>query len=216
MCTAPQNFFIPATGVKQGDTVIPYEEVKKAFIEALNGLVSHPQMGAGTLGAIQNEATLKRVSSVKDFDAKLLVDSAKVANAEFPDSRTISPIVIEVDAKDQGIYENELFGPVVVLIKTKDTAQSVRLAKEMVTHHGAITCAAYATDEAMANFIVSEMESVFAPVSLNLTGMIWVNQHAGFSDFHVTGGNPAGNASFTNPEYVNKRFVWIGHRRIAN
>ena len=31
MCTAPQNFFIPAGGVKQGDTVIPYEEVKKAF-----------------------------------------------------------------------------------------------------------------------------------------------------------------------------------------
>ena len=59
------------------------------------------------------------------------------------------------------------------------------------------------------------MESVFAPVSLNLSGPIWVNQHAGFSDFHVTGGNPAGNASFTNPEYVNKRFVWVGHRSIA-
>jgi hypothetical protein len=54
----------------------------------------------------------------------------------------------------------------------------------------------------------------FTPVSLNLTGMIWVNQHAAFSDFHVTGGNPAGNASFTNPEYINKRFVWVGHRSV--
>jgi hypothetical protein len=29
------------------------------------------------------------------------------------------------------------------------------------------------------------------PVSFNLTGGIYVNQAAGFFDFHVTGGNPA-------------------------
>jgi hypothetical protein len=65
----------------------------------------------------------------------------------------------------------------------------------------------------VAKLIEEEMESVFTPVSFNLTGGIFVNQHATFSDFHVTGGNPAGNATFTNPEYVNKRFVWVGHRK---
>ena len=214
MCTAPQNFFIPTGGVKQGDTVIPYEEVKKALVDAISGIATHPQMGAGTLGAIQSDLTLKRVNSVKDIGATILLAPAKVANAEFPDARTSSHIVLEVDAKDQGIFENELFGPIVLIVKTKDTAQSVSLAKEMVAKHGAITCAAYSTDDATINMITEEMESVFAPVSLNLTGMIWVNQHAGFSDFHATGGNPAGNASFTNPEYVNKRFVWVGHRRV--
>ncbi|MBK8659082.1 MAG: phenylacetic acid degradation protein PaaN [Bacteroidetes bacterium] len=215
MCTAPQNFFIPASGVKQGDTVIPYEEVKKALVDAIAGIANHPQMGPGTLGAVQNPATIKRVNSVRDLDAAILLDSKPVANAEFPEAKTCSPIVIEVEAKDTGIYENELFGPIVLIIKTKDTNQSVELAKHMAEKHGAITCAAYSTDEATAQYIISEMESVFAPVSLNLTGMIWVNQHAGFSDFHVTGGNPAGNASFTNPEYVNKRFVWVGHRRVS-
>ena len=213
MCTAPQNFFIPATGVKQGDTVIPYEEVKKAFVDAVAGIAGHPQMGPGTLGAIQSELTLKRISSVKDLGADVLLAPNKVANAEFPEARTSSPVILEVDAKDKGVFENELFGPIILLIKTKDTEQSVQLAKEMVANHGAITCAAYSTDEAVSEHIISEMESVFAPVSLNLTGNIWVNQHAGFSDFHVTGGNPAGNASFTNPEYVSKRFVWVGHRR---
>jgi phenylacetic acid degradation protein paaN len=215
MCTAPQNFFIPATGVKQGDTVIPYEEVKKALVNAISGIATHPQMGPGTLGAIQSDVTIKRVNSVKDLDANVLLQPGKVANAEFPDARTSSHIVLEVDAKDKGIYENELFGPIVLIIKTKDTEQSVELAKEMVAKHGAITCAVYSTDEAKSKWITEEMESVFAPVSLNLTGMIWVNQHAGFSDFHVTGGNPAGNASFTNPEYVSKRFVWVGHRKVA-
>jgi phenylacetic acid degradation protein paaN len=215
MCTAPQNIFIPASGIKQGDAVIPYEEVKKALTDAVSGLVNHPQMGPGTLGAIQSEATVKRLNTVKDLDANILLQSSKVANAEFPEARVHSPAVVEVDAKDKGIYENELFGPIVMVIKTKDTQQSVELAKEMVAKHGAITCSVYCTDENKAQAITEEMESVFAPVSLNITGMIWVNQHAGFSDFHVTGGNPAGNASFTNPEYVNKRFVWVGHRRVV-
>jgi phenylacetic acid degradation protein paaN len=214
MCTAPQNFFIPAGGVKQGDTVIPYEEVKKALVDAIAGIASHPQMGPGTLGAIQSEVTLKRVNSMKELDVNILLQPQRVANPDFPEARTCSPVVLEVDAHDVGVYENELFGPIVLIVKTKDTNQSIEIAKHMAEKHGAITFSAYTTDEATANTITEELESVFAPVSLNLTGMIWVNQHATFSDFHVTGGNPAGNASFTNPEYVNKRFVWVGHRRV--
>jgi phenylacetic acid degradation protein paaN len=214
MCTAPQNFFIPASGVKAGDKTYTYDEVVAAFKEGIAAIANNPKMAAGTYGAIQNELTIKRVDSVKKLDAAIILDSQKVENAEFPNARTISPIVLELDAKDFGIYENELFGPIILFIKTKDTDESIRLAKEMSQKHGAITCAAYCTDASISNKIIEEMEMAFTPVSLNLTGMIWVNQHAAFSDFHVTGGNPAGNASFTNPEYINKRFVWVGHRTV--
>jgi hypothetical protein len=60
--------------------------------------------------------------------------------------------------------------------------------------------------------IADEMALAATPVSFNLTGGIYMNQNAAFSDFHVTGGNPSGNASFTNPEYVTRRFTWVGHR----
>ncbi len=213
MCTAPQNIFVPAGGIKVGDQTISYEEVVKTFCAALSGIAKHPQMGPGTFGAIQNDATLKRVDAVKDI-ATVLLSPETIANPEFPNARTSSHVVLEVDAKDFGIYENELFGPIVLVIKTKNTEHSVELAKEMAAKHGAITCAAYTTDGATEKLIAEEMESVFAPVSFNLTGGIFVNQHAAFSDFHVTGGNPAGNASFSNPEYVNKRFVWVGHRKL--
>ena len=212
MCTAPQNFFIPASGIHTAAGAVSYEDTVKAITTAIAGIANHPQMGAGTLGAIQSEATMKRIDSVKDLSTMLL-EPAKVANAEYPDARTSSPIVLEVDAKDFGIYENELFGPIVLIIKTKNTQQSIELARDMAAKHGAITCAAYTTNEDIMKQIEEEMESVFTPVSFNLTGGIFVNQHATFSDFHVTGGNPAGNATFTNPEYVNKRFVWVGHRR---
>lgn len=44
MCTAPQNIFIPETGISTPEGVIPYEEVVAALSAAISGLVSHPKM----------------------------------------------------------------------------------------------------------------------------------------------------------------------------
>lgn len=85
----------------------------------------------------------------------------------------------------------------------------------MATKHGAISCGAYTTHADVREKIADAMALAATPVSFNLTGGIYMNQNAAFSDFHVTGGNPAGNASFTNPEYVTKRFTWVGHREPA-
>lgn len=215
MCTAPQNFFIPEGGIKQGDTHIPFDEVVSQFKTAVEGLVKHPKMGAGTLGAIQNPDTAERVEQAKTLGAKVILSDVAVENPEYENCRLKSPIILEVEAdKHAEIYEKELFGPIIIIVKTKDTNHSINLAQKMGKTHGAITCAAYTTDPETELVIYDAMESVFVPVSMNLTGFIWVNQHAAFSDFHVTGGNPAGNATFTNPEYVSKRFVWVGHRKV--
>jgi acyl-CoA reductase-like NAD-dependent aldehyde dehydrogenase len=172
-------------------------------------------MGPGTLGAIQNPATLERALGASKLGGKVVLEAKAVHNAEFPAARTCSPALLEVSKDDSTIYEQELFGPVVLIVKTADTEESIRLAQKMARDHGAITCAAYTTDESTESHIAAAMEEVFTPVSFNLTGFIWVNQHAAFSDFHVTGGNPAGNASFTDPQFINRRFVWVGHRKMA-
>ena len=52
-------------------------------------------------------------------------------------------------------------------------------------------------------------------LSINLTGNIFVNQSAAFSDFHVTGANPAGNASLTDTAFVATRFRRVMSRRLA-
>ncbi len=215
MCTAPQNFFIPATGVKSGDTLVPYEEVVAKFKDAVSGLVNNPKAGPGTLGAIQSDVTFNRAKNANNLGAKVVLEGAAIENPEFTSARICTPAILEVDASQIEVYEKELFGPIVLIVKTKDTNESIQLAHDMAAKHGAITCAAYSTDAAVAQKINDTMEDVFTPVSLNLSGPIWVNQHAAFSDFHVTGGNPAGNASYTNPEFVNKRFVWVGHRKVA-
>ena len=100
-----------------------------------------------------------------------------------------------------------------LLIKTKDTDHSIALAKELAIKYGALSCGAYTNNADTREKIADEMALAATPVSFNLIGGIYMNQNASFSDFHVTGGNPAGNASFTNPEYVIKRFTWVGHRQ---
>jgi acyl-CoA reductase-like NAD-dependent aldehyde dehydrogenase len=117
-----------------------------------------------------------------------------------------------MSTKDKDKFTQELFGPIVLLIKTKNTEESVNMAAELAENHGAISCGAYTTDATTKNIIMDKMALSATPVSFNLTGGIYVNQNAGFSDFHVTGGNPSGNASLTNPEYVIKRFTWVGFR----
>ena len=99
-----------------------------------------------------------------------------------------------------------------LVIKTRSTQESIGLAARLAREHGAISCGACTTNRAIKEQVMAEMGLAGTPVSFNLMGGIYVNQSAGFSDFHVTGGNPADNASFTNPEFVIKRFTWVGFR----
>ena len=121
-------------------------------------------------------------------------------------------MLLSLSSKDEQIYANECFGPIGFVIKTKDTTESLSIASKLAVKKGAITCLAYSTNQEMIEVIRAQMNSVFVPVSFNFTGAAFVNQHAAFSDFHVTGGNPAGNATFTNADYINRRFIWVGNR----
>lgn len=209
MCTAPQNFFIPKDGIKVGDGHASFDEVKTAIVEAVKNLVAHPKMAPAVLGAIQSEATMKRIADAKSCGAKVLLESHPVSNPEFPEVRTASPIILESNSKHKGAFENELFGPIAFIIATENTDESIELASSTALKHGAISCGAYSLDQSTIEKIVEKMAEAGTPVSFNLTGGIYLNQNAGFSDFHVTGGNPSGNASLTDPEFVLKRFTRV-------
>ena len=213
MCTAPQNFFIPESGVKTPDGMVSFDEVAQKFVDSINSLVDNPKAGPFVLGTIQNKATCDRtVTAAENLGGKVWLQSRSIENPMFKNARTQTPVVIELSSADKEKFSKELFGPIALLIKTKDTEESVALASELAAKYGAISCGAYTTDEKVKAYIADEMSLAATPVSFNLTGGIYVNQNAAFSDFHVTGGNPAGNASFTNPDYVNRRFTWVGLR----
>lgn len=212
MCTAPQNFYIPADGIKAPTGVVSFDEFAQKLVDNINGLVDNPKAGPFVLGAVQNKKTSERVIEAEKLPGKVWLKSRSFENPMFKNARVATPVVIEIDSSKKDVFSKELFGPIVLLIKTKNTDESVALAQEMALHHGAISCGAYTTESSVKEKIADEMALAATPVSFNLTGGIYMNQNAAFSDFHVTGGNPSGNASFTNPEYVTKRFTWVGHR----
>jgi phenylacetic acid degradation protein paaN len=212
MCTAPQNFYIPEGGIRTATGNISFDEFAQKFVSNINGLVDNPKAGPFVLGAVQNKKTSERVIEAEKIGGKIWLKSRSFENPMFKNARVATPVVIEVDGSKKEIFSKELFGPIALLIKTKNTDHSIALAKEMAQQHGAISCGAYTTDAVIKEKIADEMSLAATPVSFNLVGGIYMNQNAAFSDFHVTGGNPSGNASFTNPEYVTKRFTWVGHR----
>ncbi|MGE0771358.1 MAG: phenylacetic acid degradation protein PaaN [Cyclobacteriaceae bacterium] len=212
MCTAPQNFFIPQDGINTAAGKLSFDEFAQKLVDNINSLIDNPKAGPFVLGAVQNKKTCDRVTEAEKLPGKVWLKSRSFENPMFKKARVITPVVVEIDSSKKDTYSKELFGPVILLIKTKNTDESIALAQEMAMQHGAISCGAYTTDPKVREKIADEMALAATPVSFNLVGGIYMNQNAAFSDFHVTGGNPAGNASFTNPDYVNRRFTWVGHR----
>ncbi len=212
MCTAPQNFFIAEAGVATPTGTVTFDQFAEKLVAQINGLIDNPKAGPFVLGAVQNKKTCDRVAEAEKLPGKVWLKSRAFENPLFKNARVVTPVVVEVDAARTEVFSKELFGPIVLLIKTKNTNQSIALAQKLAMEHGAISCGAYTTQAAVREKIADEMALAATPVSFNLVGGIYMNQNAAFSDFHVTGGNPAGNASFTNPEYVTKRFTWVGHR----
>lgn len=212
MCTAPQNIFVAASGVNTAEGTISFDDVVTGLCASITGLVDNPKAGAPTLGAIQSELTINRVKNVNSLGGNVVLESKAIVNEEFKDARIATPAVIVIDEADYTHYNNECFGPIIFVVKTASTEKSIALAKQLAEEKGAITCGAYTTNADTMSLIEEEMNSVFTPVSFNFTGAAFINSHAAFSDFHVTGGNPAGNASLTSTEFIVRRFIWVGNR----
>lgn len=209
MCTSPQNLYVPAGGIETDKGHKSFDEVASALVAAIDGLLSDPARAAGICGAIANPATQARAESAAAIGRVLRHGAARGEPG---------PLLLAVDSHDTAAAPaaaQECFGPVAFLIATKDADAGIAQAANLAAERGAITAALYDTDEAR----IARAEAAFAQagvnLSINLTGNIFVNQSAAFSDFHVTGANPAGNASLTDTAFVATRFRRVMSRRLA-
>ena len=75
-----------------------------------------------------------------------------------------------------------------------------------------MTLSVYSTDPKVIDDAIAVAEDAGVALSINLTGGVFVNQSAAFSDFHGTGANPAANASLTDAAFVANRFRVVQHR----
>jgi phenylacetic acid degradation protein paaN len=214
MCTAPQNIFVPADGIATPDGRKSFEEVGEALKTALDRLLGDPDRAAAVLGCAQSPAILERVERARGL-GRVVRDAAPVAVPGFPEARAVSPLVVAVDAADEAAYLAERFGPISFLVRAASTEDAIQQAAASAKTHGAITASLYSTDERVIERTAAAFAKAGAALSVNLTGGVYVNQSAAFSDYHVSGANPAGNASLTDSAFVANRFRVVMVRRQA-
>ena len=85
-------------------------------------------------------------------------------------------------------------------------------ATALVRARGAITSHVYSTDPAFLRAAEDAYHEAGASLACNLTGMP-INFAAAYSDYHVSGLNPAGNACLADLAFVASRFRIVQRRR---
>ena len=212
MCTAPQNVYLPASGIETDDGHKSVEEVAAGIEGALGKLLGDDARAVELLGGVVNEGVLSRLSEAGSR-GRVLVESREVKHPAFEGAVVRTPTLVGLTSKDADVYESECFGPVAYLIETSGTDESIDLFRRTVMEHGAMTASVYSTSDSVIESMRDAALDAGVALSENLTGQVFVNQSAAFSDFHGTGANPAANASYTDTAYVASRFRIIQSRR---
>ncbi|HVE51089.1 MAG TPA: phenylacetic acid degradation protein PaaN [Casimicrobiaceae bacterium] len=212
MCTAPQNIYLPADGIDTAEGRKSFDEVATALAQGVQKLLGDPARAVELLGAVQSDATTKRIGAARELGG-ILLDSQAVAHPQYPQATIRTPLIVRLDAKERDKYLAEWFGPIAFVIATRDTNQSLDIAREAAKSHGALTLSLYSTNDDVIEQAIDVAEDAGVALSINLTGGVFVNQSAAFSDFHGTGANPAANAALTDAAFVASRFRVVQNRR---
>jgi phenylacetic acid degradation protein paaN len=214
MCTAPQNVFVPREGIATDEGHKSFAEVGDGVAGAVQKVLADDARAVELLGAVVNAGVLDRLE-VTPSRGQVVLESRAIAHPAWPDATVRTPTVLAVDAQDTEVYTQECFGPISFLIATDSTDESIALFRDTVRQYGGMTASVYSTDEKVIDAAEQAALDAGVALSVNLTGGVFVNQSAAFSDFHGTGANPAANATFTDGAFVAGRFRIVQSRRHA-
>ncbi len=220
MCTSPQNVYVPVGGIETGNGHVSFGEVAAAIVGAIDAIAHNSAMAAGIMGAIQAEQSCDIVHQLaaraaQNPEARILRQPTPYLHPDFPNARTMTPLVVALSADKAALYAEEHFGPVLFVIAAADGDAAVGEATALARRHGAISSYLYSTNEAFIDRSLDAYAESGMNLSINLHGAMWANFAAAYSDYHVTGLNPAGNACLADLAFVANRFRIVQHRRPA-
>ncbi|MDG5801639.1 phenylacetic acid degradation protein PaaN [Streptomyces ossamyceticus] len=217
MCTTPQNLLIPRDGITTEEGAKSYDEVVTDLARSVGGLLGDDARANALLGAIVNPDVKARLEAAAGL-GEVALASREIVNPEFPDAVVRTPVIVKLDGAkpdDDAAYMSECFGPVSFAVAVDSATDGVELLRRTIADKGAMTVGAYTTSDEVAGAVEEVCLDECAQLSLNLTGGVYVNQTAAFSDFHGSGGNPAANAALCDAAFVANRFRMVEIRREA-
>ncbi len=214
MCTSVQNIHVPADGILAGGLQVSFDEVAAAIVSEVERYLENPQVLCGTLVDDAILGTIDRYRDLAGRHGRLLRDSGPLEYPDYPDARTASPLILAVTEEAREIYRDEIFGPVSFVIRGATIDDCLRDATTNARERGAITSHVYSVNEAFLDRAVNAYHDAGASVACNLVGMP-INFAAAYSDYHVTGLNPAGNACLADLAFVANRFRIVQSKRMV-
>ncbi|WP_406384149.1 phenylacetic acid degradation protein PaaN [Streptomyces sp. NBC_01618] len=215
MCTTPQNLLIARDGIRTDQGPRAAAEFADDLAGALDKLLGDPQRAAGTLGAIVSASVSERLDEAAGL-GKPVHPSQALEHPEYAGATMRTPQVALLDVADadsREIFTREWFGPISFVIATDSTEHSLRLFTDTVRAHGALTSTVHATGEDVLAAARSAALEAGVHLSENLTGEVFSNQTAAFSDFHGSAANAAASATLTDSAFVTGRFDVLQSRR---
>jgi phenylacetic acid degradation protein paaN len=216
MCTSPQNIYVPRQGVTTPQGTVPFAEVAERLAAAVDELTRDPKKASMILATIQSPQTLALLRQMEAAGAergRVLLSPRPYAHPEFAQARTSTPLMLQVTPAERDLYAEERFGPVSFVIECDSADDALARATTDARTAGGLTAFLYATDEAFIARAEAAYARAGAQLTTNLTGAMPLNFAAAYSDYHVTGLNPAGNATLTSLSFVAGRFGVVQSRR---
>jgi len=217
MCTTPQNVYVPADGIKTDEGHLSFDEFGARLAGAVGRLTGDDARAVELLGATVNNQVRTNASGLlrlaERSGGSVVLDSRRVNHPAYPDAVVQAPGLIALDVSREDAYTEECFGPVTFLIRTASTEQSLAQFADTVREHGAMTAAVYSTSDDVLDAARDAAADAGVSLSENLTGPVFVNQTAAFSDYHGTGANPAANSAYVDAAFVANRFRVVTSRR---
>ncbi|MFD7812324.1 phenylacetic acid degradation protein PaaN [Streptomyces sp. NPDC059785] len=217
MCTTPQNLLIPRDGITTDEGPKSFDEVVSGLARAVDGLLGDDARANALLGAIVNPDVKARLETATGL-GEVALASREIVNPDFPDAVVRTPLIVKLDGAkpdDEAAYMSECFGPVSFAVAVDSAAAGVELLRRTIADKGAMTVGAHTTSREVEQAVQDVCLEECAQLSLNLTGGVYVNQTAAFSDFHGSGGNAAANAALCDGAFVANRFRVVEVRKEA-
>jgi phenylacetic acid degradation protein paaN len=216
MCTSPQNIHIPETGVRAGGKALSFEETAKRIVDAITQRTANPARAAGLCAAVQAEQSLELIRDIRDkvlaAGGEVLLESRPYAHPDFPNARTATPLVVSVDASQVELYGEEVFAPVCFVIREESSEAALENAARIASERGAISSYLYSADRRFIEAAQDRFAEAGASLWINMDQRMPINFAAAYSDYHVTGLNPAGNACLADLAFVADRFRIVQFR----
>ena len=148
-----------------------YEEGLEILKEKVNAIEPGDPLDPSTdMGSLIDEAQYRKVMNYIDIgkhsDARLLAGGGPPEGAEYADGYFVEPTVFVDVTQDMRIAREEIFGPVLSVLKWSDEEQLIEDANDV--KYG-LTASIYTDDISRAHSVAERIEA----------GYVWVNQAGG-------------------------------------